>query len=67
MIELSVSMRAARVNANLNLEDAAKAIGITKNTLMGYESGKVSPRVDTAKKMAEVYGLPIEEINFFAM
>lgn len=64
---MSVSMRAARVNANLNLEDAAKAIGITKNTLMGYESGKVSPRVDTAKKMAEVYGLPIEEINFFAM
>ena len=63
---MSISMKAARVNANLNLEEAAKAIGVTKNTLIGYESGKVSPRVDTAKKMADVYGMPIENINFYA-
>lgn len=63
---MSISMKAARVNANLNLEEAAKAIGVTKNTLIGYESGKVSPRVDTAKKMAEVYDMPIEAINFCA-
>ena len=62
---VSISMKAARVNAGLTLEEAAKALGINKNTLISYESGKVSPRVDTAKKMSELYGIPISGINFF--
>ena len=60
-------MKAARVNAQLTLEEAAKELGITKNTLINYENGKVSPRIDMAKKMADVYAIPISEINFFAL
>ena len=51
----------------MTLEKAAKELGITKNTLINYENGKVSPRIDMAKKMAEVYAIPISEINFFAL
>ena len=64
---MAISMRAARVNACLTIEEAAKELGITKNTLINYETGKVSPRIETAKRMAEVYAIPMSDINFFAL
>ena len=64
---VAISMRAARVNACLTLEEAAKELGITKNTLISYETGKVSPRIETAKRMAELYDIPMNDINFFAL
>ena len=64
---MSISMKAARVNACLTLEEAAKELGIAKNTLISYENGKVSPRIETAKKMADLYAIPMGDINFFAL
>ena len=61
---MSISMKAARVNAEMTLEEAAKALGITKNTLINYESGKVSPRVDMAQQIAKLYDMPFDGINF---
>lgn len=61
---MAISMRAARVNAGLTQTEAAETLGISKNTLVGYEMGKVIPKVDVAQKMAKLYGLSVDDIIF---
>ena len=63
-MKLAITMKAARVNANLTQTEAANALGISKNTLNGYENGKVIPKVDVAQKMANLYGLSVDDIIF---
>ena len=62
---MGITMKAARVNAGLTQKDAAKALGISKGTLSGYEAGKVIPKMDIAKKMATLYGVTNNDIIFF--
>ena len=62
---LAITMKAARVNANLTQKEAAKALDISKNTLMNYERGRSVPKVDMARKMAALYGLAVSDIIFF--
>lgn len=62
---VKISMSAARVNAELNQDDVAKKLGITRETLSAWESGKRIPRVDQAYELAAIYGLPIDAIKFF--
>lgn len=64
-MSVKISMSAARVNAGLNQDDVAKRIGITRETLGAWESGKRIPRVDQAYELATIYGLPIDAIKFF--
>ena len=63
---MAITMKAARVNANLTQAEAANALEISKNTLNGYENGKVIPKFDVAQKMAKLYGLSVDDIIFFA-
>lgn len=62
---MAISMKAARVHAKLTQKEAAKALNIHKNTLAGYEAGKVTPKIDMAQRMAALYGFMVDEINFF--
>lgn len=59
-----ITLKAARVNANYTLIEAAKAIGIGKDTLIKWERTPdiVQPRYQ--KIISEVYQLPIEAIFF---
>ncbi len=62
---MAITMKAARVNANLTQKEAAKALNISKNTLVNYERGRSIPKVDMARKMAALYGLAVSDIIFF--
>lgn len=53
-----ISLRAARVNAELTMEEAAKRLGIERATLARYERGDTEPREGTINRMAEVYRFP---------
>lgn len=59
-----ISLKAARVNAGLTLLDAAKKIGIGKDTLIKWEknSGNVNPIWQS--KISSAYGIPIDRIFF---
>ena len=61
---MAITMKAARVNANLTQLEAARALGISKNTLSAYESMKTIPQIDMAQKMASLYGLSVNQIIF---
>lgn len=61
---MAITMKAARVNANLTQLEAAQALGISKNTLSAYESMKTIPQIDMAQKMASLYGLSVDQIIF---
>ncbi len=64
MSELKISLRAARVNADLTLDEAAKALHTTKQTLINYEKGETSPTVDKLIEMCHLYGVRMESISF---
>lgn len=61
---LKLTMAAARTNVGLTQTEAAKAIGISKNTLVNYERGRSVPKIDVAKRMAAVYGCSVNQIIF---
>lgn len=59
-----VSLKAKRVDLELSLEEASKKIGISKHALYNYEHYKTSPSIQTALKIAEVYGVEIDDLKF---
>lgn len=61
---MAITLKSARVNVNLTQEQAAKKIGITKDTLSNYERGKSYPDVLVIKKIEEVYGVSYNDLIF---
>ena len=59
---MAIQLKAARVNANLTQEAVAKELGISKNSIVNYESYKSKPSVDLAKKFAKLYGMKVDDI-----
>jgi len=59
-----ISPAAARVNAELNQDEASRKIGISKASLQNYENGKTMPPWDVVQRMGEVYDFPADLIVF---
>lgn len=59
---LQITMKAARVNADLTQNEAASRIGVDRTTIVKWESGKTIPSVPKLKMMAEVYGISVDNI-----
>ena len=62
---MAIHLKAARVNANLTQEEAAKRIGVSKGTLASYEAYKTKPDIETAKSLAAIYNMSVDDIIFF--
>ena len=54
---MKMTLKAARVNAGLTQEEAAKSIGVTKNTIYRWEIGVSSPPFKRLHTICEVYGV----------
>lgn len=61
---MRVSLKAARVNANLSQKDVANALKISKSTIINWEKGKTSPNVLQMQKLCEIYHAPLNDIFF---
>jgi len=61
---LVITLKAARVNKNLTQAEAAKLLGISKDSLWNYENGRSFPDVRVIKKMEEVYELSYDNLIF---
>lgn len=61
---VQISLAAARVNAGMTQDDVAKAIHVSKNTIVKWEKGETEPSIQTARELSELYKFPIENIFF---
>lgn len=61
---IRMTLEAARVNAGLTQKQVCEAVGISLTTIWLWEKGERIPSVDKALKLAELYGLPLDCINF---
>jgi len=59
-----MTLKAARINKGLSLEDASVELGISPDCLRSYEAGKTFPTVPKIRRMEAVYGVPYSEIDF---
>lgn len=59
---MAILLKAARINAEKTQEEAAAYVGKTKQTIANYESYTSIPDIETAKKLAELYSLTVNDI-----
>ena len=64
MKEQKISLRAARVNANLTQEQVAKALNVTKKTIQNWEKGVTLPNIAQAASLQELFRYPLTHIFF---
>ena len=63
---MALHLKAARVNAGLTQAEAANKLEINRNTLASYEAYKTIPDIETAKRIAALYGMSVDDIIFSA-
>lgn len=63
---MPIQLKAARVNAGYTQAEAAKALGISKGTLLNYEKYRTKPDIELSKQIAQLYKTTVDEIIFFA-
>lgn len=62
--KFKISLEAARVNAGMKQSEAARKIGVTKQTLVNYEKGRTAPTIQKLMLMCDVYSVPLDCISF---
>ena len=63
---MSVSIKAARVNADLTQEEMAKRLNISKDTYRKIEKTPEIATITQAKAIAEIVSIPIDDLFFAA-
>ena len=58
-----VSLRAVRVNANMTLQEASNAIGVTDKTLGSWETGKTAIPAYMFNRLCEIYDIDIRLVK----
>ncbi|MBQ9014917.1 MAG: helix-turn-helix transcriptional regulator [Firmicutes bacterium] len=61
---MEITLKAARINAGLTQREAAAKIGVSKQSLSAYETGKRFPGPEVIRRIEEVYGVSYSEIRF---
>ena len=57
-----ISLAAARVNANMTQADVAEKIGVSRQTIINWESNKVSMSIADFTMLSKIYNIPQEYI-----
>lgn len=57
-------LREYRTEGKYRQKDLARKIGVTRQAYGFYESGMAKPPLDKAKKLADIFGVTIEDIFF---
>ena len=62
--KMKITLKAARVNANLTQQEAAKKLNISKDTLANWEKGKTFPDAEGILNIEKIYNIPYDNIIF---
>ncbi len=63
---MAIQLKAARVNSNLTQREVADILNVSKNAIVNYEAYRNKPSVDIAQKLAELYGMKVDDIIWSA-
>ena len=59
---MQISLKAARVNANLTQKQAAQGIGVDVSTIVSWENSKTSPKATYLDALCRLYGITVDNI-----
>ncbi|MFN4145938.1 MAG: helix-turn-helix domain-containing protein [Runella sp.] len=59
----SANLRSLRKKNGFTLETLGKRLNISKSTLSDYETGKSSPPFEVCERIADVFGITIDELR----
>lgn len=62
METLQISLAAARVNAELTQTDVAKKMGVSKQTIVNWENGRIIPKQAQLEMMCRIYNIAMDNI-----
>lgn len=62
MNRLKISLKSARVNANLTQADVAKALRKSKQTVVNWENGKTEIDLGNLQALCNLYSLTVDDI-----
>ena len=63
MTELKITLKAARVNAEMTQDEAAERMGKSKQTIVNWENGKAEIKYRDLIKLSKIYDMPVEYIK----
>ena len=58
-----ISLREARLRKGLTMKWVAEKVGVTEGAMCRYEKGERKVPFETAKQLAEIYGVSLEELK----
>jgi putative transcriptional regulator len=62
---VQTKLKVYRAMHNLTQEDLAKAIGVTRQTVIAMEKGQYNPSLQLAFKIAHYFKVKIEDVFFY--
>ena len=60
--DIRISIKAARVNSEMNQSEFAREIGVSLATVTNWERGKTEPDASQLRKISEISGIPMDFI-----
>ncbi len=60
---MQLSLKAARINAEITVERAADAVAVSRSTLYNWESGITEPGYKQLRALCELYGVDTNSIK----
>lgn len=60
---MKISLRAARVNADLTQQEVADKIGVSKHTINNWERGRTKPKKYILIALSSIYGIDIDSLK----
>lgn len=55
---------ACRINAGYSQKEVADIIGVNVRTIVEWEAGRVTPKMDNAQRLSELYKMPLAYMDF---
>lgn len=59
---IKINLSACRTNANKTQDEWAELMGVTRQTVVNWESGKTEPKLNQLRKISDLSGIPIDYI-----
>lgn len=58
-----MKLKIARISAGISQKEIAERLNVSNVAVYNWEHGKQEPKFSIVKKMCEIYGVPLDEIE----